>query len=111
MHICYIDDSGEDDVRAFSFLTVPVDEWKNCFNAMKAYRQQVRQSDGLYIRKELHATKFLSGRGQIAHQHVSIARRCEMYRDCLTNVARLPGVRLFNGIGSKRYEERILERL
>jgi hypothetical protein len=111
MHICYMDDSGEDDVRAFSLLTVPVDQWKTCFNGIKEYRRKLRQSDGIFIKKELHATKFLSGHGYWSDRHVSLERRVEIYGDCLSSIAQLPGVRLFNGIGSKKYEERILERL
>ena len=106
-----MDDSGEDDVRAFSLLTVPVDQWKTCFTGIKEYRRKLRESDGIFIKKELHATKFLSGHGYWSDRRLSLERRCEIYRDCLTNIARLPGVRLFSGIGSKVLEERILERL
>lgn len=111
MHICYMDDSGEDDVRAFSILTVPADQWKTCFNGIKDYRRNLRASDGIFMKKELHATKFLSGHGYWSDRHLSLERRVEIYRDSLSSIAKLPGVRLFNGIGSKKYEERILERL
>ena len=106
-----MDDSGEDEVRAFSMLTVPVDQWKTCFNGIKEYRRKLRASDGIFMKKELHATKFLSGRGYWTDRHVSLERRCEIYRDCLLHITRLPGVRLFSGIGSRANEERILERM
>ena len=106
-----MDDSGEDNVRAFSILTVPVDQWKTCFSGIKEYRKKLRESDGIFIKKELHATKFLSGHGHWSDRHLPLLRRVEIYRDSLSSITKLPGVRLFNGIGSKKYEERILERL
>jgi hypothetical protein len=111
MHICYLDDSGEDDVRAFSLLTVPEDEWKTCFNAIQQYRRQLAKSDGLFVKAELHATKFLSGRGFCSKSHITLERRCEIYFEALTNIAKLPGVRLFNAIGHRRNESRLFERL
>jgi hypothetical protein len=75
MHICYMDDSGEDNVRAFCILTVPVDQWKTCFAGIKEYRQKLRASDGIYMKKELHATKFLSGHGNWSDRHLSLQRR------------------------------------
>jgi hypothetical protein len=96
-----MDDSGEDNVRAFSILTVPVDQWKTCFTGIKEYRQKLRASDGIFIKKELHATKFLSGHGHW-DRHVSLERQVEIYRECLSSMTKLPGVRLFNGIGSKK---------
>src|SRR5215471_6171507 len=51
MHICYMDDSGEDNVRAFSILTVPVDQWKTCFNGIKQYRKNLRASDGIFMKR------------------------------------------------------------
>jgi len=106
-----MDDSGEDNVRAFSLLTVPVNEWKTCFSAIKDYRRALRASDGIFMKKELHATKFLSGHGYFSDRIISLPRRCEIFRDCLTNITRLPGVRLFNAIGNRANELRLFERL
>lgn len=111
MHICYIDDSGEDDIRAFSLLTVPANQWKLTFNAVKDYRRALRASDGIFMSKELHATKFLSGHGYFSDRHLSLQRRCEIYTDALTSLARIPGIRLFNAIGDRQNETRLFERL
>lgn len=111
MHICYLDDSGEDDIRAFSLLTVAADQWKQCFAGIKAYRQALRDSDGIFVARELHATKFLSGHGYFSARPIALHRRCDIYRDCLSNICKLPGVRLFNAIGKKQNETRLFERL
>lgn len=111
VHICYIDDSGEDNVRAFCLPTEPVAEWKRCFDAIKSYRKSLRESDGIFVKKELHATKFLSGRGRIGSRQVTRTRRCEIYREALAATTRLPGVHLFNAFGNRKNELRIFERL
>lgn len=111
MHICYVDDSGEDKVRGFSLLSVPVDQWHSCFQHVKEYRRNLRKSDGIYVAKEFHATEFVSGRGKVATGYVSKERRCEIYNECLTQIVKLPGVRLFNAFGSKDHETRLFERL
>jgi hypothetical protein len=66
MHICYIDDSGQDKIRGFSLLSVPVNEWHKCFHHIKDYRKMLSKRDGIYVAKEFHATEFVSGRGRIA---------------------------------------------
>jgi hypothetical protein len=111
VHICYLDDSGDEAVRAFSLISVPVSEWRKCFNAVKDYRRRLRQRDGIFIKKEFHATEFVAGRGHIANRDISKTRRCEIYRECIGEIARLPGIRLFNAIGPKQHERRIFERL
>ena len=111
MHICYMDDSGEDDIRAFSLLSVAANEWKQCFAAIKEYRRKLRDSDGIFVARELHATKFLSGHGRFSPNRIALHRRCEIYRESLSAVCKLPGVRLFNAIGKRQNESRLFERL
>ena len=71
----------------------------------------LRERDGIYIKKEFHATEFVSGRGKIADHFIPKERRCEIYREALGQISKLPGVRLFNAIDSKAHEQRIFERL
>ena len=111
MHIRYIDDSGEDNIRCFSLLTVPANQWKLLFDAIKEYRRELRASDGIFMTKELHATKFLSGHGYFSDRHVSLQRRCDIFRDALASVSKLPGVHLFSAVGEKQNESRLFERL
>lgn len=113
MHICYMDDSGEDNVRAFAMLTVPVVHWKAGFEAIRSFRRKIRDSDGIFIRNELHATKFLSGHGYVAKNRVTLERRVEIYFDGIDMIAKLPEVRLFSAIGTNelRLFERMLNRL
>lgn len=94
MHIVYIDDSGDEVLSAFSALVVPADQWKQCFAKIKQFRTDLRKSDGIYVKKELHAWKFVSGRGRIAPTRIKIerrvARRIQTESHSLTRVAESP---------------------
>jgi len=111
MHICYMDDSGDSSARAFSLISIPVEHWKTGFATLKKFRQELRASDGIFIRKELHATKFLSGRGYISEKHIPLERRVEIYFQCLAMIGKLPEVRLFNAIDKPDSEDFLFERL
>jgi hypothetical protein len=111
MHICYLDDSGDATVRAFSVISVPVLEWHECFKHVKAYRSTLKERYGIYVRKELHATEFVGGRGKISPTHISKEMRVTVYNECLSKIAQLPGIKLFNAIAPKRAEFMLFERL
>lgn len=111
MHICYLDDSGDATVRAFSVLAVPVPEWHECFRRVKLYRSFLKEKHGIYVRKEFHATEFVGGRGKIAPNTVPKEKRVRIYNQALTAITRLPGVSLFNCIASKHQEYQLFERL
>ena len=111
MHICYLDDSGDARVRAFSVMSVPVLQWHQCFQHIKAYRSLLKENHGIYVTKELHATEFVGGRGKIALKTISKQDRVAIYNASLSQVARLPGVKLFNAIAPKHAEYTLFERL
>jgi len=103
MHICYLDDSGDADVRAFSLISVPVIEWHTCFQQVKAYRRWMKDKFGIYVMKELHATDFCGGRGKIAPHQIDKARRCTIYNHCLAQICRLQGISLFSSVRLKSH--------
>jgi Protein of unknown function (DUF3800) len=111
MHICYMDDSGDKDARAFSLIAIPVEHWKAGFAALQEFRRKLRESDGVYVRKELHATKFLTGHGRVSEQYLPLERRVEIYLECLTVISGLPEVRVFNAIDRPDAENFLFERL
>ena len=71
MHLIYIDDSRDgsdipgDPKCVFSALAISDDQWRDTFDQVKKYRRQIKQSDGIKISKELHATDFIAGRGNL----------------------------------------------
>lgn len=60
---------------------------------------------------ELHAWKFVSGRGKISDRMVPKGRRCQIFKEALQMVAALPGARLFNAVFPASQEKRAFERL
>ncbi len=111
MHLIYIDDSRDEKLCVFSALAIPAEQWQKCFRLTKQYRKDLRESDGIYIYKELHAWKFVSGRGDISKKTVPKGRRCQIFRETMAFVASLPGVRLFNAVFPAKSEEVAFERL
>ena len=68
MHICYIDDSGDEDVRIYCALAVPFDEWHAALASIKQYRRELKSKDGVFVTVELHARDFVAGRGRISNK-------------------------------------------
>lgn len=70
MHLFYIDGSAEGHYWTFSAIGVPAETWREVYERTKAFRYKLRARRGITISKELHATKFLSGRGRPAENRV-----------------------------------------
>ena len=58
---------------------------------VRAWRRQLKVSDGIYVYKELHATEFVAGRGRIAPRPVTKFRRSQVFCETLDLVTTLPG--------------------
>ena len=111
MHLVYIDDSGDEALSIFLALAIPADQWQEVFALVRQFRRDIKHTDGIYVYEELHAWKFVSGRGKIADRVVPKGRRCQIFKDALALVAHLPGVRLFNSVFPAHDEDRAFERL
>lgn len=111
MHLIYIDDSRDEELCAFSALAIPAEEWHDAFQQVKAFRHDLKASDGIFIYSEFHAWKFVSGRGRIADRTVPKGRRCQIFKDALRLATQLPGSRLFNAVFPAKQDERAFERL
>ncbi|MGA8707893.1 MAG: DUF3800 domain-containing protein [Steroidobacteraceae bacterium] len=109
----YIDDSSEGGEHAFCAISVPAGAWRETFAAIKAWRQQLKQTDGVYMRKELHATEFVAGRGKVSDRIVPKGRRCQIFRDSLSLLSTMPQLSLFSVV-LRRQDwafERLLNRI
>jgi len=109
VHLFYIDDSKEARGCVFSALGIPVQQWTPTLEEVRDFRRRLRREYGIYIHKELHAWKFVSGRGRISDRYVSKETRCEIFRTALEFVASLPGARLFNAVFPRKQDERAFE--
>jgi len=111
MHLIYIDDARDEELCVFSALAIPAPSWRACFQMVREFRRALKKSDGIYVYKELHGWKFVSGRGKIADRVVPKGRRCQIFRDALDLLTELPGARLFNGVFGAKQDELAFERL
>lgn len=109
MHLVYIDDSKDEHLECFSAISIPEDNWSACLTHLIGVRQQLRDSDGLFTRKELHATDFVGGRGRIAHTVIPKARRAALFDFILTTTAFMPGAQLFNAAAPRGDGDRVFE--
>jgi hypothetical protein len=113
--LVYIDDSRDEELCACSALAIPAEQWRACFQQVRAFRRALRERDGIYVYKELHAWKLVSGRGRIGDRVVPKGRRCQIFKDALHLITTLPGAQVFNAcFGSKEDEiayERLLNRI
>ena len=112
MHRCYIDDSGDEDIRIYSVLAIPATEWKSALEAIKTFRRALKAKEVIFVTVEFHATDFVAGRGRIAPKPVFKGTRCRIFKETLSFVAELPGASLFNAVAaSKANEARVFERM
>lgn len=96
MHFAYIDDSGDNVVSCFSALLIPADSWRTSLDHLLGARVQMRDSDGIYIAKELHSTDWNSGKGRLARRPITKQRRAQLFDFFLSSVALLPSVQIIN---------------
>jgi hypothetical protein len=88
MWFAYLDESKDSNkFYVYSALIVESDTWNSTFRALKAFRQGLRKSHGIYIKQELHAWKFASGKGQIADKPINKADRAKIFQEVMNFVA------------------------
>lgn len=115
MYLFYMDDSSDGKLHVFSALGVQDKHWKEVFGEIKKMRQVLRKHAGIYLNKELHAWKFVSGRGRPSSQFVSKETRARIFIYVLKTLAKLgpEKVILFN-VANTRQDyayERLLNRI
>lgn len=111
MHFVYIDDSGDDTRSCFAALVIPADQWRESLSRLLDVRRSMRQSDGVYVKKEMHATDWNGGKGHLAPTPISKERRARLFDYFLTGVAMLPGAQLITACAPRHRVDIIFERM
>src|SRR5262245_30059124 len=106
MHFVYIDDSKDGTFACFSALIIPASDWQLSLNALIETRRQMHASNGIYVRKEMHATEWNSGKGRIGHFPVDRPTRAMLFNFFLSAITLLPSVQLVNAAAARAHEER-----
>lgn len=111
MHLIYIDDSGDEKLSVYTAVTIPAIAWNQSFRKLREFRRQLRADYGIPVYKELHAWRFVSGRGNISNRVVTKYERSIIFNKALDVLADLPGVSLLCAVFPKTDHERAFERL
>jgi hypothetical protein len=111
MHLVYIDDSQSNSRVYYSALIIPAELWQRALDHQLVFRRLMKTQHGIYVKKEMHATEWLGGRGKIAPQLVSKQIRAQLFRDFLTHLTKMPGAQIVNATGHDSKEEVVFERL
>jgi len=80
-----------------SAISIRHTDWKECFDAIREHRAQLKRTYGIFMRKEVHATDLVRGKGRISEKIITKWQRSRIFFGLLELVANLPSVQLFNG--------------
>lgn len=98
----YVDESYDANVFCLSALGIRDRDWKQCFDAVREFRRQIKQRFGILLHRELHAHELVSGRGRLGANIVTKRDRNIVYREFLQIATKLPSAMLFNICLEKR---------
>jgi len=96
VRLFYVDESFDDTKFCLSAIGVTHVEWHECFRRVREHRTQLKRDHGLYLRKEVHAHEFVSGRGQVSDRVVGKYTRTRIFEGLLKLTAELPSAMVMN---------------
>jgi hypothetical protein len=111
MHLVYIDDSKDGKEICFSALIIPAERWLAAFNQLLEMRRKMKRQAGVYINKELHATDWVGGRGNVAPQVITREKRVKIFNWVLDEITQLPEIAILNAYGRRSNEDELFKRL
>jgi hypothetical protein len=106
--LAYIDDSKDRVLACFSAIVIPDTQWLTAERLILSYRRKLHRSDGVH--KELHATDFVAGRGNLGCL-VTKWRRARIFEEALTFVTSLPEATILSACVPRHLEDVAFERL
>lgn len=91
----YIDESADEVAYTYVALVIPIDRWKEVFQRVREFRRNLRDQYGIYVYKELHAWKLVSGRGRPANRIIGKYDRVQIFKQTLRFISTILYVKLF----------------
>lgn len=114
MHLVYIDDSYERPTQTYAAVAVAASSWRASFGRLLNWRRELKRTDGIFVRKEFHATEFVAGRGNIGDRIVTKYRRSQIFREAFTVLNGMQGLKVFTSCRTTKPEwafERLVTRI
>ncbi len=96
VRLFYVDESYDDNKFCLSAIGIRHSDWHECFSRIRQHRALLKQDFGIFLRKEIHAHEFVSGRGRISEQIIGKHQRSRIFDQLLSSVAQFPNVMLIN---------------
>jgi type III secretion system FlhB-like substrate exporter len=114
MWFAYIDESKHNNRHfVYSALIVDTDEWNKVFDSTKKFRLGLKKSHGIYVQKELHASEFAAGKGQIAPELINKAARAKIFEEVMKFIADPSLFKIMSSINTDEFYafERLINRI
>ena len=111
MHLVYVDDSKDGKIICFSAIMIPSEKWLQAFNQLVEMRRIMKERGGVYIKKELHATDWVGGRGNVSDRTITRTERVEIFNWILKQIVALPDATILNAYGRRADEDELFKRL
>jgi hypothetical protein len=96
VRLFYVDESYDATKFCLSAIGIRHVDWSDCFRRVRQHRSALKKDYGIYLRKEIHAQEFVSGRGRISPQTLTKYERTRIFEGLLNLVASLPNVMVIN---------------
>ncbi|WP_283745778.1 DUF3800 domain-containing protein [Sideroxydans sp. CL21] len=96
VRLFYVDESYDDNKFCLSAIGIRHGDWHECFSRLRQHRALLKQDFGIFLRKEIHAHEFVSGRGRVSEQLIGKYQRSRIFDQLLSSVAQLPNAMLIN---------------
>ncbi len=61
----YVDESYDNNKFCLSAISIRHTDWKDCFDLVKQHRQYLKDTYGVFLRKEIHAQELVRGGGRV----------------------------------------------
>ena len=91
----YADESYNQEKFCLTAIAIGHGVWRECFDLAQEHRRLLNSDHGIFMRKEIHASDFVSGRGKISNTIIGKHERSRIFLGLLNLIAQMP-VRLFN---------------
>lgn len=109
--LIYMDDSGDTKWQVYGTIIIPMSRWHEGLETLKGKRREFRDEFSLFIRKELHASDFVAGRGRAGSTTISMYDRSRIFRRLIESIHELPEARVCTSILPAKNKQWALERL
>ena len=114
MIFVYLDESKQDNrVFVYSALMVQSEHWNAAFQSVKQLRVWLRDDYGIYIKKELHASPFSAGKGEVSSRVLDRFQRSIIFREVLSFVGQNAYFKVMSSCNTNEFHafDRIMNRI